>query len=89
MNSILDAKPEHRTNILPLRWVANYIFEPISIFFLKLYMRWGTTYVWEYVDDSPYSWNEDPETGDAWRLVDKHENVRDGQIIPEIQKEMK
>lgn len=28
--------PEHKTNILPLRWLANYIFHPISMFFFRI-----------------------------------------------------
>lgn len=36
--------PHHGTNNLLLRFIANYIFSPISNFFLRLYLRWGTTY---------------------------------------------
>ena len=28
--------PEHRTNVLPLRWLANYLFHPISIWFFRI-----------------------------------------------------
>jgi len=121
------------TRILPLRWLANYLFEPLSMKFfdmglrrhdllenmkaedkifqndfrLKLwwrlydilgrpYMRWGTLYQldmvklkeefkdmdlsgeeWNDYDQNghPYwyftEWQEDPETGDAWRLIKK------------------
>lgn len=31
--------PEHRTNILPLRWLANYIFHPISMVFFRIGLR--------------------------------------------------
>ena len=121
--------PEHRTNVLPLRWLANYIFHPISMvffhigvrandklednypeatlfdeikekigfrlynFFDKPYIWWGTVYkfdpeiknkvmadivngnwAWDDYDESghaywEYWWHRDPETGDAWRLI--------------------
>lgn len=116
-------KPEHRTNVLPLRWLANYIFHPISMLFFKLSLKWnednwdsdlltestaksiyawkiynfmnypyewwGTVYVfntenlddlggsgWDDYDENgipywDYLWHEDPQTGDAWRLVEK------------------
>jgi hypothetical protein len=119
--------PEHKTNVLPLRWLANYVFHPISMWFFKIglryndkieydsqykwhnhflesfgwktyqlfdipYSKWGTTYVmsvdlkeimdmpgaeWSDYDENghPYwlytEWQEDPETGDAWRLIRK------------------
>ena len=28
--------PKHNTNVLPLRWLANYIFHPISMFFFRV-----------------------------------------------------
>lgn len=120
------------TRILPLRWLANYLFEPLAMKFfniglrrhdeldnmgaeervfkndLKLkvswrlyeilsepYMRWGTFYEldmtkikedlddmdlsgpeWNDYDENgvPYwenAWQEDPVTGDAWRLIKK------------------
>ena len=31
--------PEHRTNVLPLRWLANYIFHPISMVFFKIGLK--------------------------------------------------
>lgn len=36
--------PHHATNNLFLRFIANHIFNPISYFFLHLYLKWGTTY---------------------------------------------
>jgi hypothetical protein len=119
--------PEHRTNVLPLRWIANGIFHPISMWFFHIGLRhndriewdkdykwhnkfmeafgfrlynlfnypyewWGTYYKmsdnwkdlmsmpgaeWSDYDENghPYwlytEWQEDPETGDAWRLVRK------------------
>lgn len=115
--------PEHKTNIVPLRWFANWISHPISMFFFRIgiraneqiyesgegytiideikeslgaklyklfgypYDKWGTVYVldrsflsdttglgWDDYDENGipywyYLWQEDPETGDAWRLV--------------------
>ena len=124
--------PEHRTRILPLRYLANYVFHPISMFFFRIGLRyndkiewdrdykwdnrfmeafgfklyklfnypydwWGTIYKidmdkwkenlgematdlagpeWNDYDENGipywyYFWQEDPETGDAWRLVSK------------------
>ena len=118
--------PEHKTNILPLRWLANYVFHPISMWFFNMglkandkfeydfsevntldylkekigfkvynfldkpYKWWGTVYVmdlerlgidmsgaaWDDYDENEipywyYFWQEDPETGDAWRLISK------------------
>ena len=31
--------PKHKTNILPLRWLANYIFHPISMIFFHIGLR--------------------------------------------------
>lgn len=125
--------PLHKTNVLPLRWFADKVSEPISMFFFDIGLRrhdylemleapdeafkkdfrltaawklyhvlgypykwWGTSYTWNrerildaindmQVDMSgsewddydenghPYwyftEWQEDPETGDAWRLI--------------------
>ena len=123
------------TRILPLRWLANYICEPLSMKFFDLglrrhdlldnmgaeekvfkndfrlklwwrlyaiigepYMRWGTFYQldmtklkeefadmdgsgWDDYDENghPYwyytEWQEDPVTGDGWRLVNKNGNI--------------
>jgi hypothetical protein len=115
--------PEYKTNVLPLRWLADYVFHPISMKFFHMglnandklehdyvnctlldevkekigfkmyhflnhpYEWWGTTYIfnievlddlggsgWDDYDDRgipywDYLWHEDPETGDAWRIV--------------------
>lgn len=116
--------PEHKTNVLPLRWLADYVFHPISMWFFHIGLRandqiyesgegytvwdeikekigfraykflnypydwWGTIYKmdlsilnlnmdskdWDDYDDRgvpywDYLWHEDPETGDAWRVV--------------------
>ena len=118
--------PEHRTRILPLRYLANYVFHPVSMWFFNMGLKandkfeydfsevntldylkekigfkvynflnhpydwWGTVYVmdlerlgidmsgaaWDDYDENEipywyYLWQEDPETGDAWRLVSK------------------
>ena len=150
--------PEHRTNILPLRWLANYIFHPISMVFFRIglaanqkleydypeatlfdelkekigfnvyifldkpYTWWGTVYKldynnldldklggsgWDDYDENgipywDYFMHHDPETGDAWRLLPNKEklheilttpapweDVRDGEIIPAIEKDLK
>ena len=31
--------PEHKTNILPLRWLANYVFHPISMWFFSMGLK--------------------------------------------------
>ncbi len=122
--------PEHRTRIVPLRFIANNVFHPISMWFFHIGLRyndklewdseykwhnrfmeafgfrlyklfdypyewWGTVYkldidalkesledidmsgeAWDDYDDNgtpywDYWWNEDPITGDAWRIVRK------------------
>jgi hypothetical protein len=84
--------PIHATENLFLRFLANYIFSPISSFFLNLYLRWGTTYAlydldnlggkgWDDYDEFghpywDYLWHEDAETGDGWRLVNKDWHVK-------------
>lgn len=47
--------PEHQTNILPLRWIANYIFEPIAGKFLNI----GLKVYFKYEDQ--FDENEDFE----------------------------
>ena len=44
--------PEHKTNILPLRWLANYIFHPISMFFFRIGLRANDRLEWDY----EYKW---------------------------------
>jgi len=116
--------PEQKTKVLPLRWLANYVFHPVSMWFFhiglnandryiyewdtykfrhflmekfgywmyyyldKPYQWWGTFYVFKMPDDFKlddglgwddyddrgipywdYLWSEDPDTGDAWRLI--------------------
>lgn len=31
--------PEHKTNIYPLRWIANYVFHPISMIFFRISLK--------------------------------------------------
>lgn len=31
--------PEHRTKVLPLRWLADYVFHPISMFFFNIGLK--------------------------------------------------
>ena len=31
--------PEHKTNVLPLRWLADYVFHPISMWFFHIGLR--------------------------------------------------
>jgi hypothetical protein len=40
--------PEHRTNILPLRWIANYIFHPLSMFFFNIGLRANDRIEWDH-----------------------------------------
>lgn len=43
MNFISDSIPQHKTNVLPLRWLVNGVFHPISMYFfsksLGIYFR--------------------------------------------------
>jgi hypothetical protein len=112
--------PEHKTNILPLRWFANisgsisgwaiskvmWLDEEENFGFkYKMYSKiyrltsipyyqWGTFYSmtdalegilttpgaeWSDYDENGYpywlyEWQEDPETGDAWRLMKSAKN---------------
>ena len=45
--------PEHRTNILPLRWLANYILHPISMWFFRIGLRYNDKIEW----DRDYRWH--------------------------------
>ena len=40
--------PEHKTNILPLRWLANYVFHPISMWFFRMGLRANDRYTYEW-----------------------------------------
>ena len=127
---------EHRSNILPLRWLANYITHPVSMFFFKIALRandnmiyggdnrihnrfaesvcwnlyrvldkpyriWGTYYKFESdiakaiaEDLKSDRWNDYDENGiPYWEktgMIDPDEyNRRDGEIHPEIQKDLK
>ena len=40
--------PEHRTRILPLRYLANYVFHPISMFFFKIGLRANDRIEYDY-----------------------------------------
>ena len=44
--------PEHKTRVLPLRWLANYVFHPISMFFFKMGLRMNDKLEW----DNQYKW---------------------------------
>lgn len=93
----------HKTKILPLRWIANICGDIAGGHILKCvyldedqnwgwrykyhakmykilnkpYKLWGTYFTidmdaWKkdlYGSDLDYDWNEDPMTGDAWRLI--------------------
>jgi len=45
--------PEHKTNILPLRWLANYIFHPISMWFFRIGLKANDKFEW----DRDYKWD--------------------------------
>ena len=45
--------PEHRTRILPLRYLANYVFHPISMFFFRIGLRYNDKIEW----DRDYKWD--------------------------------
>lgn len=45
--------PEHRTNVLPLRWLANYIFHPVSMWFFSMGLKANDKI--EY--DHEYGWH--------------------------------
>ena len=57
--------PEHRTNILPLRWLANYIFHPMSMWFFK--MGLSANHRWEY-DYSTYKFRHLLMEKFGWRM---------------------
>jgi len=40
--------PEHKTNILPLRWLANGIFHPLSMFFFHIGLRANDKLEWDH-----------------------------------------
>lgn len=40
--------PEHKTNILPLRWFANYISEPVSMWFFHMGLKANDRYTYEW-----------------------------------------
>ena len=44
--------PIHKTNILPLRWIANYIFHPISYKFFMVGLNFNDHIAW----DKNYKW---------------------------------
>jgi len=127
MNKITFSTPQHKTKVLPLRWLVNGVFHTASMYFFskslgiyfrdedgitpmtpklerkmefyhklykildKPYDKFGTTYLisrnfldkvseeisgseWDDYDENDvayweYMWNEDPETGDAWRIL--------------------
>lgn len=58
--------PEHGTKILPLRWLANYIFHPISYYFLKNALR--RHYQLEDIKASEKQFNNDFVLKYSWKL---------------------
>ena len=40
--------PEHRTNVLPLRWLANYVFHPISMWFFHIGLRANDKFEYDF-----------------------------------------
>ena len=94
----MKTKPIHHTNILPLRWLANYVFSPISSFFLHLYLKWGTTYQvidWETDEVLKRLGSDYDENGiPYWEKTgtvdpDYNPEFRDGATHPAIQKDLK
>lgn len=57
--------PEHATNILPLRWLANGIFHPISMFFLRIGMRANYQI---YESNEGYTIRDEIKEFIGWRL---------------------
>ena len=40
--------PEHKTRVLPLRWLANYVFHPVSMWFFNIGLRANDRYTYEW-----------------------------------------
>lgn len=40
--------PEHKTRVLPLRWLANSIFHPVSMWFFHMGLRANDRFTYEY-----------------------------------------
>lgn len=40
--------PEHRTRILPLRYLANYVFHPISMWFFNMGLRANDKFEYDF-----------------------------------------
>ena len=40
--------PEHKTNVLPLRWLANYLFHPVSMWFFRIGLRANDRFEYEW-----------------------------------------
>mgnify|MGYP006271149855 CR=1 FL=1 len=42
--------PVYRTNVLPLRWLANYIFHPISMVFFRIALKANQKLEYDYTE---------------------------------------
>ena len=50
----MKSEPIHRTNILPLRWLVNYILHPISMWFFDISLK-ANFRIYEH--DEKTKWN--------------------------------
>ena len=40
--------PEHKTSVLPLRWLANYVFHPVSMWFFSMGLKANDQLEYDY-----------------------------------------
>jgi hypothetical protein len=40
--------PRHKTKVLPLRWLADYVFHPISMFFFRIGLRANDKFEYDF-----------------------------------------
>ena len=40
--------PEHKTRVLPLRWLANYVFHPVSMWFFHIGLNANDRYTYDW-----------------------------------------
>ena len=63
--------PEHKTNILPLRWLANYIFHPISMWFFRMGLKANDKFEFDFSETNTLDYLKEKIGFRAYNFLDR------------------
>ena len=62
--------PEHKTNILPLRWLANYVFHPVSMWFFRMGLKANDKFEFDFSETNTLDYLKEKIGFRAYNFLD-------------------